>query len=226
VTGHAARTSNIGLVAFDLDGTLVDSSADLANAVNVMLAELGVDRLPDPEIVAMVGEGAAVLVRRALTAAGLDPDLPGALERFLQHYDAHLLDHTRPYPGMIETLQQLSPRLPLTVLTNKPARATERVLEGLGLRQFFGETIGGDTSFGRKPAIAGLLHLAKSVEISPEQVLLVGDSAVDLATARNATAHICLARYGFGYRFSPGDFRGDEWFIDRPRDLLDRLDGF
>jgi phosphoglycolate phosphatase len=98
------------------------------------------------------------------------------------------------------------------------------VLEGLGLRHFFGETVGGDTPFGRKPAIAGLLHLAQSVMISPHQVLLVGDSAVDLATARNATASICLARYGFGYRFTAEDFRGDEWFIDRPQDLLALLE--
>lgn len=208
-------------MAFDLDGTLVDSSADLANAINVLLADLGVDRLPDSEIVAMVGEGAAVLVRRALAAAGLDPELPGALDRFLEYYNGHSLDHTRPYPGMLDTLQRLSGRLPLAVLTNKPVTATERVLDGLGLRQFFGETIGGDTPFGRKPATAGLLHLAKSVTISPQQVLLVGDSAVDLATARNATASICLARYGFGYRFTADDFRGDEWFIDRPQDLLD-----
>ena len=220
----AARIADLGLVAFDLDGTLVDSSADLSNAVNAMLADLGVDRLPDPEIVAMVGEGAAVLVRRALTAAGLDPALPGALDRFLQHYNGHLLDHTRPYPGMFETLQQLSVRLPLAVLTNKPAHATERVLDGLGLRKFFGATIGGDTPFGRKPAVAGLRHLAASVAIPPDRVLLVGDSAVDLATARNASARICLARYGFGYRFTPEDFRGDEWFIDAPRDLLDVLD--
>lgn len=225
LTGHSARAANIGLVVFDLDGTLVDSSADLANAVNVLLAELGVDRLPDPEIVAMVGEGAAVLVRRALTAAGLDPELPGALDRFLQYYNGHLLDHTRPYAGMTETLQQLAARLPLAVLTNKPAHATERVLEGLGLQRFFGETIGGDTPFGRKPAVAGLLHLAGSARVSADQVLLVGDSAVDLATARSAAARICLARYGFGYRFAAEDFRGDEEFIDRPRDLLDLLDG-
>lgn len=221
--GRAARLSNVELVVFDLDGTLVDSSADLANAVNVLLADLGVDRLPDPEIVAMVGEGAAVLVRRALTASGLDPELPGALDRFLQHYNGHLLDHTRPYPGMIETLQRLSAHLPLAVLTNKPALATERVLDGLDLRGFFGAIIGGDTPFGRKPAPAGLLHLAKSVGIAPQQVLLVGDSAVDLATTRNAAACICLARYGFGYRFTSEDFRGDEWFIDTPRDLFDVL---
>jgi phosphoglycolate phosphatase len=215
--------NNIRLAVFDLDGTLVDSSADLANAVNTLLGELGVDPLPDPEIVSMVGEGAAVLVRRALTAAGLDPQTPDALDRFLAHYNAHLLDHTRPYPGMIETLQELAAHMPLAVLTNKPAYATKRVLEGLGLHHYFRETIGGDTPFGRKPLPAGLLHLAQVVDAPPASVLLVGDSPVDRATARNAEAQICLARYGFGYRFAPEDFRGDETFLDAPVDLLGLL---
>lgn len=215
--------NDIRLVVFDLDGTLVDSSTDLANAVNTLLGELGVNRLPDPDIVSMVGEGAAVLVRRALTASGLDPQTPGALDRFLVHYSAHLLDHTRPYPGMIETLEELAERMPLAVLTNKPAYATNRVLEGLRLHRYFLETIGGDTPFGRKPAPAGLLHLADVVDTRPASVLLVGDSPVDLATARNAETRICLARYGFGYRFAKEDFRGDEIFIDAPRDLVAAL---
>src|SRR4029078_1658560 len=122
-----------GLVVFDLDGTLIDSSVDLANAVNAMLAELGVTPLPDPDIVAMVGEGAAVLVRRALTASGLDPETPGALERFLAHYNAHLLDYTRPYPGMVKTLEELGKPVPRAVLTNKPVGASTRILDGLGL---------------------------------------------------------------------------------------------
>jgi phosphoglycolate phosphatase len=217
--------SDIHLVVFDLDGTLVDSSLDLANAVNMVLGEFGVHRLPDPEIVSMVGEGAAVLVRRALTASGLDPDTPGALDRFLVHYHAHLLDHTRPYPGMVETLANLAGRMPIAVLTNKPGYATDRILEGLGIRQYFRATLGGDTPFGRKPVPAGLAHLARVVDTAIASVLLVGDSPVDLATARNAGARICLARYGFGYRFAPEDFRGDETFIDAPADLVDVLPG-
>ena len=216
--------SDVRLVVFDLDGTLVDSSADLANAVNALLAELGVSRLPDPQIVSMVGEGAAVLVRRALTASGLDPQTPDALDRFLTHYNGHLLEHTRPYPGMVETLQALAANVPLAVLTNKPGYATDRILAGLGLRQYFRETIGGDTPLGRKPSPAGLVHLAGLVGVPLVSVVLVGDSPVDLATARNTEARICLARYGFGYRFAPDDFRGDESFIDAPSDLVTLLD--
>jgi phosphoglycolate phosphatase len=209
-----------GLLVFDLDGTLVDSSLDLANAVNALLKELGATPLAEAAIIGMVGEGANVLVRRALTAAALDPDTPGALDRFLAHYDPHLLDHTRPYPGMVDTLAWFNGRLPMAVLTNKPAHATELMLRGLSLRVYFRNAIGGDSPHGRKPNPAGLLHLAADAGIEPPRVLMVGDSPIDLATARNAGAQICLARYGFGYRFSADDFRGDERFIDAPWDLI------
>jgi phosphoglycolate phosphatase len=208
------------LIVFDLDGTLVDSSVDLANAVNALLTDLGAAPIAVGDVVAMVGDGAPVLVRRALTAAGLDPDTPGALDRFLAHYDPHLLDNTRPYPGMIDTLQQLSGRATLAVLTNKPARATELMLTGLGMVQYFRDVIGGDTHWGRKPAPAGLLHLCEAAHVQPAEAMLVGDSAVDLATARNAGTGICLARYGFGYRFRGDEFTGDEMFVDSPVELL------
>jgi len=207
-------------MVFDLDGTLVDSSVDLANAVNALLGDLGAAAIPTADVVGMVGEGAAVLVRRALTAAGLDPETPGALERFLAHYDPHLLDNTRPYAGIVETLRKLSARTRLAVLTNKPARATELMLAGLELRGYFRDVIGGDTKWGRKPGPAGLLHLCEDAGVAPADTLLVGDSAVDLATARNAGTRICLARYGFGYRFTGEEFRDDETFIDSPAELL------
>ena len=213
------------LIVFDLDGTLVDSSVDLANAVNALLVELGRPPLPKPTIIDMVGEGANVLVRRALTAASLDPDTPEALDRFLAHYDPHLLDHTRPYPGMVDVLDSFTGRVAMAVLTNKPARATQSMLDGLGLQKYFRAIIGGDTSFGRKPAPAGLLHLAADAGVEPTRVLMVGDSAVDLFTARNAGTRICLARYGFGYRFTAADFRGDELFIESPADLVALISG-
>ncbi len=217
--------SSSALLVFDLDGTLVDSSVDLANAVNALLGELGRPPLPDRTIIDMVGEGAHVLVRRALAAASLDADTPGALDRFLAHYGAHLLDHTRPYPGMVDVLDTLNGRVAMAVLTNKPARATHAMLDGLGLRKYFGGIIGGDTPFGRKPAPTGLLHLAAESGVEPAGVLMIGDSAVDLATARNAGTRICLARYGFGYRFTAADFRGDELFIEAPADLVTLISG-
>jgi phosphoglycolate phosphatase len=215
----------IGLVVFDLDGTLVDSSVDIANAANALVEELGGGRLSQQAIVGMVGEGAGVLVRRALTAASLDPATPGALDRFLALYNPRLLDHTVPYDGMVEALDWIGARTTMAVLTNKPARATALMLAGLGLRNYFREVVGGDTPWGRKPDPAGLLHLASAAGVPPQQTLMIGDSPVDLETARRAGTRICLARYGFGYRFSAADFRGDELFVDAPAGIVDVVAG-
>ena len=213
---------SIALIVFDLDGTLVDSHRDLADAANKMLLEFGATPLAADEITAMVGDGAAMLVRRVLKRGGLVvTDARHALERFLVHYDERLLATTKPYDGMEETLRALRAEgRQLAVLTNKPHRASVRILEGLGLLALFSDVVGGDTAYGRKPDPAGLLAVVSNANATPAETLFVGDSAVDLATARAAGTAICLARYGFGYRFKDGDFDGAEMFIDAPRDLV------
>jgi phosphoglycolate phosphatase len=213
----------IDLVVFDLDGTLVDSHKDLAKAANTLVRELGGAPITEEAVVRMVGEGAAVLVRRALTASGLEPDTPGALDRFLAIYDTCMLDDTRPYPGTVDVLEKLAGRHRLAVLTNKPTRATARVLGGLDLARFFDPVVGGDTSFGRKPDPRGLLHIIEVAAASPASTMLVGDSPVDRETARRAGARICLARFGFGYTFQPGDLDGTERIIDEPYGLVSVL---
>ena len=215
----------IQLVVFDLDGTLVDSSQDLAEATNALLTDLGATALSLDVVVSLVGEGAALLVRRALERADLDPDTPNALQQFLAHYDARLLDTTRPYPGMVDTVTAIRARHRVAVLTNKPERPTRQILKGLGMDGLFSDVIGGDSAHGRKPDPAGLLDLVARADVTPAETLLVGDSPVDLATARRAGTHICLARYGFGYRFASDGFRGDEWFIDEPEGLSAIIDG-
>jgi phosphoglycolate phosphatase len=217
----SSEGKRIGLVVFDLDGTLVDSSVDIANAVNALLGTLGAAALPVAAVVDMVGNGAPLLVRRALASASLDPDTPGALEQFLELYDTRLMVHTRTYDGMVDTLTWIGERLPMSVLTNKPARATSLMLDGLGLRHHFRDVVGGDTALGRKPDPAALLHLASAAGVPAHKTLMVGDSPIDLATARNAGTRVCLVRYGFGFRFSPADFRGDELFVDSPAALVD-----
>ena len=185
-----------GLVVFDLDGTLVDSSADLASAASALAIELGGRPLTRAEVVMMVGEGAAVLVGRALTAAGVDPSTPGATARFLELYDACLLDSTHLYPGMGAVLQALDPLAALAVLTNKPRGPAERVLEGLGVRQHFIDVVGGDGPWPRKPDPAGLAALR--VHARGGSFVMVGDSPVDATTAARAGAAFVLANYGFG----------------------------
>ena len=210
------------LIVFDLDGTLVDSRKDIADAANRLLRDCGAEPLPDDRIGGMVGDGAATLVARAFRASGIERP-PDALERFLAIYDRRLLDHTRAYEGMSEVLDALAARAPLAVLTNKPLAPTRRILAGLDLARFFQEDaiVGGDGPFPRKPDSAGLRHLIAWARVSHEDTLLVGDSIVDWRTARDARSSICLARYGFGYAGFPiEELRPGDHLIDAPVELL------
>lgn len=191
-----------GLIVFDLDGTLVDSWRDLADAANALVVERGGAPLSEHAIARMVGDGAAMLVRRVLTAAGLPVD-ESSLPRFLQLYDERLLRTTRPYPGMRDALAALRPLGPLAVLTNKPRRHSETLLHALDLAPFFDTVIGGDGLFARKPDPEGLRHLIAEHAVPAERTVLVGDSPVDAATARAAGTRFCLARYGFGMPDGP-----------------------
>jgi phosphoglycolate phosphatase len=195
-------------VVFDLDGTLVDSQRDLADAANALVVELGGVPVSEEAVAAMVGEGAAVLVRRVLTAAGLDAETPDALARFLELYDDRLAVHTVAYPGIVAVLEELSARMPLGVLTNKPQRATDRLLAALDLGRHFQWVLGGDTPLGRKPDPAGLWQLCANAGVAPEDTVLIGDSPIDLNTARNAGTRVVLASYGFGFRFTADDLAG------------------
>ena len=210
----------LSLVVFDLDGTLIDSARDLADSVNALLTELGAPPLGLDQVMAMVGEGAAVLVRRALGAAGHPVELHTALARFLELYAERLTNHTRPYPGITEALGTLrSEGRTLAVLTNKPQKATGEILHRLDLASWFSEVVAGDTDAGRKPEPAGLLRIARNAGVGVDQTILVGDSVIDLQTAHRAGTGICLARYGFGCRLDAIALRGDEQFIDSAAEL-------
>jgi phosphoglycolate phosphatase len=206
------------LIVCDLDGTLVNSARDLAASGNALLADYGAPPLDDDVVIGMVGEGAATLVARLLAARQVAADPREALARFLAFYDARLLEHTRPYPGIPEALATLvSMGVRLAVLTNKPTGPTERILAGLDLRRFFEWVIGGDTPHGRKPAPAALRWLIAAAGTDAAGTLMLGDSAIDLETARNAGTRVCLARYGFGFtRCSPAMFSGGELFVEDP----------
>jgi phosphoglycolate phosphatase len=208
------------LIVFDLDGTLIDSARDIADATNAVIEEFGGQPLPLTEIVAMVGDGAAVLVRRALAAAQLDAVPEDALRRFLVQYDQRLTNHTRPYEGMAAVLAMLrAAGHSLAVLTNKPQHATIKILERLDLAAAFSDVVGGDTAAGRKPNPMGLQQIMARANVTAEATVLVGDSPVDLRTTRRAGTRVCLARYGFGFRFGPDAFSGDEVFVDSPAEI-------
>jgi phosphoglycolate phosphatase len=214
------------LIVFDLDGTLIDSIGDLCAAVNRTVAEWGGRRLAQDEVARMVGEGARLLVGRALAASGAVVGEDEALARFLEIYDSLLPGETRPYPGIAELLEQASPLARLAVLTNKPADATRKILEACGLSQRFEAVIGGDGPCRRKPHPDGLLHLAQWAGVVPAAVLMVGDSTVDLLTARAAGTAICVARYGFGQlTFDQEKLDGSERFAATPADILPAIRG-
>jgi phosphoglycolate phosphatase len=193
-----------GLIVFDLDGTLIDSRRDIANAANVVLQASGVPPLTDEAIGRMVGDGAATLVARAFAASDRTPP-PDALDQFLEAYGRRLLVHTRPYPRIPGVLAALAARMPLALLTNKPIAATREILTALDLARFFpaDRVLGGDGPLPRKPAPDGLLKLASDAGVDIGRTVLVGDSVIDWRTARNAGAQICLARYGFGFDTFP-----------------------
>jgi phosphoglycolate phosphatase len=214
------------LIVFDLDGTLVDSRRDLADSANELIVELGGAPLTEEAIGRMVGEGARLLVERALRGAHLDRAAAGdaldrSLARFLTIYDRRLLTHTKVYPGIERALAAARPHARLAVLTNKPARATAAVLEGLGLSAMFDDVIGGDEAWPRKPHPAGLRHLMARAGVTPEGTLLVGDSVVDFDTALHAGVRCCVAAYGFGYASFPADRLGsDDWVVREAVDLI------
>lgn len=214
------------LIVFDLDGTLIDSRRDLADSANQLIKELGGTPLADAEIGRMVGEGAAILVRRSLAAGGVT-DTPAALPRFLDIYNQRLLNHTRVYPGIPDAVRAARRHARLAVLTNKPGRPTERILTGLQLRSLFDEVVGGDGPWPRKPDPASLLALMERADATPAGTLLVGDSIIDHETAQRAAVRCCLASWGFGYETIPTQrLTGDEWIAREPSALLDVIERF
>jgi phosphoglycolate phosphatase len=189
---------SVSLVVFDLDGTFVDSQLDLAESTNELLATYGAPALPVDRVAMMVGEGARKLVERALATAGLDPAEPEALGRFLEIYGRRLLVHTRPYEGIPDALAGLGAKLPLAVLTNKPHALTERLLDAFDLARHFRQVVGGDSPWGRKPDPAGLRALMQAHRADAASTWLVGDSMIDVETARRAGTRMCVVLWGFG----------------------------
>lgn len=189
------------LVAFDLDGTLVDSLADLTSAVNAALADEGVAPLSRDEVVRFIGNGARNLVAGSLRARGgevSEDRVSRALGVFQRCYDEVCLDQTVLYEGMEELLDALVRRgVLLAVLTNKPAAFARKILGGLGVDGYFERVVGGDDLPTRKPSPEGLLQLVEMAGVSAPQAILVGDSTVDLETARNARVDSCAVSWGF-----------------------------
>jgi phosphoglycolate phosphatase len=182
---------------FDLDGTLIDSKRDLVQSVNATLRELGRAELPEDLVASYVGSGAPVLINRALGAAASADEQQSALNFFLAHYDEHKLDFTREYPGVRLALDKLRD-VSMAVLTNKPVNISVRILQGLRLAEFFRAIYGGNSFATKKPDPLGAHRILKELGIPAAESALVGDSEVDVQTARNAGMISAIVNFGFG----------------------------
>lgn len=182
---------------FDLDGTLIDSKLDLALAVNATLEHMSRQRLEHERIYGYVGDGAPMLVRRALGEGATDRAVAQGLEYFLSYYRAHMLDNTVTYPGVREGLELLKSH-PMAVLTNKPVRFSQGILDGLGIARCFRYVYGGNSFATKKPDPEGVNVLLRDLAVAPREAMMVGDSEVDVRTARNAGTWACGVSYGLG----------------------------
>ena len=185
------------LIAFDLDGTLIDSRLDLAGAVNYMRCSMGLEPLETERVVHFVGNGAAALVRRAIADAEIDFD--EALHRMRAFYYDHITDTTVLYPGVAASLKQLKEAgNTLAVVTNKPGKETEKILNQLGVRSFFSEVIGGDSDFPLKPEPDALLYLKQKYNMQDQYCWMIGDHYTDLESGRRAGFRRIFLSCGFG----------------------------
>lgn len=193
---------SIHLLIFDLDGTLIDSRLDLVHSVNAMLRNAGRPELPGDVIATYVGDGAPMLVRRALGEAVDEPFLKAALEYFLGYYRLHKLDHTTVYEGIPEVLAALSHasngvQRQMAVLSNKPVRPSQDIVQALGLGDFFVRIYGGNSFVTKKPDPLGAETILHETGVRPEGALMIGDSSIDVLTGRNAGLWTCGVTYGF-----------------------------
>lgn len=191
----------IRLLVYDLDGTLIDSRWDIADAVNGTLHEFGLGTLPLEKVNSLVGGGVKNLMQQALQETGADPlpPLGKVIKLFRERYGGHLLDHTRLYPSVTKVLEFFKERLQ-AVITNKPESFSRTILKGLGVDAYFFRILGGDGGFPKKPAPEPLLEILESAGVAAEEALLVGDSATDIETGRNAGVRTLAVTYGFGSR--------------------------
>jgi phosphoglycolate phosphatase len=190
----------IKLVIFDLDGTLIDSRLDLIHSVNAMLHYFGRPELPGEVVASYVGDGAPMLVRRALGDPEDERSVKQALEFFLIYYREHKLDNTRPYQGIAEALKRIRSNgntRRMAVLSNKPVIPSRDIVQALGLADFFFRIYGGNSFETKKPDPLGVATLLKEADASPENALIVGDSSIDVLTGRNAGIATCGVTYGF-----------------------------
>jgi phosphoglycolate phosphatase len=186
------------LLIFDLDGTLIDSRLDLANSVNATRVHMGLAPLSNETVYSYVGNGVQVLMKKSMGPAASEADLVHAQEFFLAYYREHMLDYTTLYPGTEQALADLAEAgMKLAVLTNKPVRFSEAIVDGLGIATYFQKVYGGNSFEQKKPHPMGIETLMWECGAGRDNTVMIGDSSVDVLTARNAAVQAWGVSYGF-----------------------------
>jgi phosphoglycolate phosphatase len=214
------NSSAVRALIFDLDGTLIDSKLDLIRSVNAMLQEMGREQLHEDTISGYIGHGAPQLVGQALGNNAAEAERERALKFFLAYYEDHKMDSTCAYPGVPEALEELA-AFPMAILTNKPVRISVRILESLGLAKYFRAVYGGNSFATKKPDPLGAQTILGEFCAAPAEAILIGDSEVDVQTARSAGTFAAAVDYGFGAHdraTHPADI-----YLDRLTDLIPLL---
>lgn len=216
-----AHTHRFKAIVLDLDGTLVETAPDLCAALNHTLAGMGVPPVDLTDVRHMIGDGARALLRRGLEASGVEPtaeEMEASFQTLLTYYNAHIADHSYPFDGIVDLLSAWrADGIKLGVCTNKMMSSTERLLAELDLTRYFDAVLGGDSLPIRKPDRRHLLAVLDALSMSPENAVMIGDSANDLATARNAGVPVVLV--SFGYTPTPAADLGAEAVIDHFNEL-------
>ncbi len=207
----------VDLLIFDLDGTLIESKWDIAEAVNLTLADIGLPLRSQEEIFSFVGDGIKRLLRLAVGEEN-HARYEDALQIFRGHYLAHCLDRTKFYPGVEQVLTFFTDKYK-AVATNKSLEYTTKILKGLGAHHF-AYVIGGDDGYGLKPEPGMLLKIMEALKVTKYRTVLIGDSTNDIKGGHNAGIRVCAVGYGMGNREKMAACQPD-WFIEKPEELME-----
>ena len=210
---------SIKLVIFDLDGTLIDSSVDIANAVNYAFGRYSVPMLTVQEVISLVGEGISSLIGKLIVKEGIEAETDSLVEQFLNYYSAHLTDNTTVYPGVKEVLEQLGAYFK-AVISNKRESLSVKILEQLELSEYIDIIVGSETVKERKPSPLPVYYVLSKLGISPDAAIIVGDSNYDIESGKAAGIKTVAVTYGY----RPLEFlQGADFIINGMPELTDVL---